>query len=106
MRTFLRIIFTLIVVVLLLLIILPFAFHGKMDRYIKEEGNKMLNAKFDYGRLNISLFRHFPKASISLYDFWISGEGEFATDTLCTMQEASIVVDISSIFNRNSFDIS
>ena len=106
MRTFLRIIFTLIVVVLLLLIILPFAFHGKMDRYIKEEGNKMLNAKFDYGRLNISLFRHFPKASISLYDFWIAGEGEFAKDTLCTMQEASIVVDISSIFNRKSFDIS
>lgn len=49
-------------VILLLLLILPFAFQGKLAKLVKEEGNKMLNAQFDFRTLNISLLRNFPSA--------------------------------------------
>ena len=51
-------------VILLLLLILPFAFQGKLAKLVKEEGNKMLNAQFDFRTLNISLLRNFPSASV------------------------------------------
>ena len=33
----------------------------------------MLNAQFDFKKLNISLFRNFPQASVTLEDFWLKG---------------------------------
>ncbi len=106
MKIFLKIIGTTIIIIILLLIILPFAFHGKIDDIIKKEGNKMLRGEFSYSRSDLSLFRHFPKASISIYDFWIKGENEFTADTLASIQETTIVVDLFSIFSNDGFDIS
>lgn len=42
--------------ILVLSPLLPFAFQGKMEKIIKTEGNKMLNAQFDFEKLGISLF--------------------------------------------------
>ena len=69
-------------VIIILMFLLPFAFQGKIAGIVKTEGNKMLNAQFDFKNLNISLFRNFPQASVTLEDFWLKGTGEFANDTL------------------------
>ena len=69
-------------VIIILMFLLPFAFQGKIADIVKTEGNKMLNAQFDFKNLNISLFRNFPQASVTLEDFWLKGTGEFANDTL------------------------
>ena len=69
-------------VIIILMFLLPFAFQGKIADIVKTEGNKMLNAQFDFRNLNISLFRNFPQASVTLEDFWLKGTGEFANDTL------------------------
>ena len=61
--------------ILVLMLLLPFAFQGKMEKIIKTEGNKMLNAQFDFEKLGISLFRNFPKASVTLNNFWLKGTG-------------------------------
>ena len=58
-------------VIVLLLIALPFAFKGKIEKIVKDEGNKMLNAQFDFSSLDISLISNFPKASLTLEDFWL-----------------------------------
>ena len=68
-------------VIIILMFLLPFAFQGKIADIVKTEGNKMLNAQFDFKNLNISLFRNFPQASVTLEDFWLKGTGEFANDT-------------------------
>ena len=46
-------------VIIILMLLLPFAFQGKIADIVKTEGNKMLNAQFDFKKLNISLFRNF-----------------------------------------------
>ena len=58
-------------VIIILMLLLPFAFQGKIAGIVKTEGNKMLNAQFDFKKLNISLFRNFPQASVTLEDFWL-----------------------------------
>ena len=55
-------------VIIILMFLLPFAFQGKIADIVKTEGNKMLNAQFDFKNLNISLFRNFPQASVTLED--------------------------------------
>ena len=46
-------------VIIILMFLLPFGFQGKIADIVKTEGNKMLNAQFDFKNLNISLFRNF-----------------------------------------------
>ena len=92
-------------VLLLLMLILPFAFRGKIESIVKTEGNKMLNAQFDFRSLDISLFRNFPKASITLSDFWLRGVGEFENDTLVQAGEVVAAIDLLSLFGDSGYDI-
>lgn len=93
-------------VILLLLLILPFAFQGKIEKVVKEEGNKMLNAQFDFRTLNISLFRNFPSVSVTLEDFWLKGTGEFEKDTLIQAGELTAAVNLFSLFGNSGYDVS
>ena len=66
----------------------------------------MLNAQFDFKNLNISLFRNFPQASVTLEDFWLKGTGEFANDTLVQAGEVTAAVNLFSLFGDSGYDIS
>lgn len=92
--------------ILILMFILPFAFQGKIKEMVISEGNKMLNAKFGFDGLNISLFKEFPKASVGLEGFWMKGINEFENDTLVYAGEAQVAVDVMSLFGDTGFDIS
>ncbi len=85
--------------VVVLLMVLPFAFRGKIEEVIKSEGNKMLNAQFDFGSLDISLLRRFPLASVSLNDFWLKGVGVFESDTLVRAGELTAAVNLMSLIS-------
>lgn len=82
-----------------LLMVLPFAFKGKIESVIKSEGNKLLNAQFDFESLDISLLRRFPHASVSLNDFWLKGVGVFENDTLVRAGEVSAAVNLMSLIS-------
>ncbi len=71
-------------VIIILMLLLPFAFQGKIAGIVKTEGNKMLNAQFDFKKLNISLFRNFPQASVTLEDFWLKRRGRIRKRYPCT----------------------
>lgn len=106
MRKGLKITAIVLGVILVLMIVLPFAFRGKIEGLVKTEGNKMLNAQFDFKSLNISLFKNFPKASIALNDFWLKGIGEFENDTLIRAGEIAATVNLFSLFGDSGYDIS
>lgn len=93
-------------VIIILMFLIPFAFQGKIADIVKSEGNKMLNAQFDFKKLNISLFRNFPQASVTLEDFWLKGAGEFANDTLVQAGEVTAAVNLFSLFGDSGYDIS
>ena len=95
-----------LVVLLLLLLILPVAFKGKIEGIVKSEGNKMLNAQFDFKSLKISLLKNFPQASVSLHDFWLKGVEEFENDTLVYAGELTAAVNVMSLLGDGGFEVS
>lgn len=106
MKKFLIITGICIATLLAVMLILPFALEGKISKMVKTEGNKMLNAQFDFEELNLSLFRHFPSATVSLEDFWLKGTGEFEHDTLAAAKEVSATVNLFSLFGKGGYEIS
>lgn len=106
MKKGLKITGIIIVAILVLLIALPYAFRGKIKDIVLTEGNKMLNAEFSFGSLDISLLSDFPKASVSLEDFWLKGIGEFQNDTLIQSEKVSVSVNLLSLFGNSGYDIS
>lgn len=90
---------------LLILLILPFAFKGKIKDIVVSQGNKMLNAQFDMGALNISLIRNFPNATVTIKDFDLWGVEEFEQDTLLSADRVSATVNVSSLFSDKGIEI-
>ncbi|MBQ8542173.1 MAG: AsmA family protein [Bacteroidaceae bacterium] len=105
MKKFLKITAAVIAVIVLLLVSLPLLFTDKIEALIKEEGNKMLNAKFDFESLDISLIRNFPLASVTLEDFYLKGAGVFENDTLVAAGELTASVNLMSLFGDEGYDI-
>lgn len=85
---------------ILLLIVTPFLFQGKIIEIVKTEANGMLNAKIDFGKLNLSFIRNFPNASVAIDDFYIVGVGDFENDTLAAFDRLSVSVNIQSLFGE------
>lgn len=95
-----------IVAIIVLLMVLPMAFKGKIETIVKQEGNKLLNAQFDFDNLDISLLSNFPQASITLDDFWLKGIGDFENDTLLQAGELTAAVNLMSLFGDGGYEIS
>ena len=95
-----------IAIIIILLMVLPLAFKGKIETIVKQEGNKMLNAQFDFENLNISLLSQFPQASITLENFWLKGVGAFENDTLLQAGELTAAVNLMSLFGDSGYEIS
>ena len=52
-----------LVAIIALMLIVPALLSGKIGDIVKKEANEMVDATVDFAKLDISLFRHFPKAS-------------------------------------------
>ena len=105
MKTFLKIAGIVLLAVLLAIIILPFLFKGKIIEYVKNEINRTVNARVDFDRVELSFFRSFPDASISLDNLRIIGINEFENDTLFSAATISTTVNLKSLFGHTGYEI-
>ena len=106
MKKFVKILTTVVVIVLAIALIVPIALRGKIADIVKTEANKMLTARLDFERLNISLLRHFPNASVELKGLTlIGGEEPFAGDTIVAARRISVVVNLMSLFGDRGFEV-
>ena len=105
MKKILRILGISLLSIVVLMAIVPMTFKGKIKNIVIAEGNKLLDAEFGFDRLNVSLFREFPQASVSLRDFYLKGVGDFAGDTLISVGNAEVAVNVMSILGNAGFDV-
>ena len=105
MKKLLKVVAAVIVAIMLILVAVPYLFKDKIEEIIKQEGNKMLNAEFNFGNLDISLIRNFPLASLTLEDFYLKGVGQFENDTLVAANEITAAVNVMSLFGDEGFDV-
>lgn len=90
---------------LVLLFTLPFVFKGKIIRIVKNQLNKNIAAKADFSDVSVSFLRHFPRASVALKDFYITGIDEFAKDTLISTREADVALNLWSVIRGKEMNI-
>lgn len=97
-------------IVLLVLIaaafIIPIAFKKQITELVKKEINNSLTAKVDFKDVSLSLFRHFPKVSISLEDLSVVGTDEFAKDTLIATKSLDASVNLISFLKGDNIKVS
>src|SRR5690349_10053741 len=83
----------------------PFIFKGKIISIVKSEINKNINAKADFKDASLSFFRHFPKVSLALENLQVTGNGEFAKDTLISAGEIDVAVNLFSVISGSDMKI-
>ena len=105
MKTFAKIFGGVVVALLVVLIVVPMVMKPKIVEVVKSEANKMLNARLDFGDLDLSLLRHFPHASVELTDLSLVGVEKFEGDTLVAADRISVVVNLTSIFSDEGYEV-
>ena len=93
------------VVILAVALIAPIALRGKIADIVKREANAILAARLDFEKLDISLLRHFPNASVELKGLTLVGADRFEGDTIVAARRISVVVNLMSLFGDSGFEV-
>ena len=89
-------------VIILLLIAAPFFLKGKIAGIIKNKVNNSINATFDFSDADLSLFRSFPNATVTLDNITLINKAPFEGDTLFASDRVSLDMSIKELFKDAS----
>jgi hypothetical protein len=92
-------------VIIVLLILLPIIFKDKIVALVKEEANKNLNAKVDFGEFDLSIFSSFPDFRFKINNVSVVGVDDFAGDTLAFIPLLSADVNLKSVISGGPYGI-
>ncbi len=86
-------------VLILLGILIPIIFKKDIKAKIDEEIAKSVNAHvyFDIDKFGLSMFSNFPNITVSMEDFGVVGKDRFKGDTLTSVKEFEVEVDVWSV---------
>ncbi|MFY0605550.1 MAG: AsmA family protein [Cyclobacteriaceae bacterium] len=93
--------------ILLAAVLLPIIFKDDIKAAIDKELDNALNAEIYYSAedLSLSLFKSFPDFSVTVGNFGIVGLGDFAQDTLLSVSEFNLTLDIMSVIDGEQIKI-
>lgn len=94
-----------IVILLVILISVPFIFKGKIVAMVKEETNKSINAKVDFGDFDLSLIRNFPNFSLRVNNLSVINVAPFEGDTLIFAKQLDLTIDLMSVIKGEQISI-
>ncbi|MEG2277566.1 MAG: AsmA-like C-terminal region-containing protein [Odoribacter sp.] len=92
-----------IIIVLLIatLLILPTFFKGDILRIIQNQSSRYIKAELKIEDMSLSMFKSFPDLNISLTNISITGQNEFAGDTIVYVPLFEASVNLKSLFSGN-----
>ncbi|MEP7259121.1 MAG: AsmA family protein, partial [Flavitalea sp.] len=105
MKKFLKITGIILLLLIAVLFTAPFLFRGKIIELVKSEINKRINAKADFKGVDVSLFRKFPRVSVSVEELSITGNGGFAGDTLLWAKKIDVALNLMSVIRGSDMKI-
>ena len=94
-----------LLVIIILLIALPFIFKDKIVAIVKEQANKNLNAKVDFGTFDLSIFSSFPDFRFKINNVSVVGINEFNGDTLAFISDLNTDINLKSVISGGPYDI-
>ena len=93
------------IVFLALLIIaftVPYLFKDQIRAKITQSINESMDAKIAFENADLSLFKSFPKATISIKKLSIINKAPFEGDTLVAFEELNLKMSILELFNSDN----
>lgn len=94
-----------ILVLIVLIIAAPFIFKDKIVAIVKEEANKNLNAKVDFGDFDLTLISTFPDFHFTIKNVSVIGINEFEKDTLASIGELSTNINLKSVLSGDKYQV-
>ncbi len=90
---------------IVLAFIIPIVFKKQVQALVKKEINKNLDAKIDFTDVKLSLFSHFPKATITIKGLSIVGKDPFAKDTLIAADKIDVTAGLFSVLKGKNIKL-
>ncbi len=87
------------------LIATPFLFKDKLVSLVKEEVNKNLNAKVDFGNFDLTILKSFPDFTFSINNVSVVGVNDFEKDTLLSLQNLELQMNLMSVVKGDQIKI-
>jgi uncharacterized protein involved in outer membrane biogenesis len=94
-----------LIFLLIILISVPFLFKDKIIQIVKEETNKQLNAKVNFGEFDLSIFSSLPDFRFNIKDVSVANVGEFEGDTLLSLGSLQLDLNLMSVINGEQYKI-
>jgi len=105
MKKILKITGVTLLLLIVLIIALPFLFKDKLIKLAKDEANKSLNAKVDFGDFDLSIISSFPDFRFSINNVSVVGVGDFEKDTLAYIKNLRTDVNIMSVISGDKIKV-
>jgi hypothetical protein len=106
MKKLIWIVGTAVVVLLAALIVVPLLFRGEILELVKKEANKNLDATLDFDDLGLSVFRHFPRLTVTIDNARLINHAPFAGDTLLLLEKFQATVNPFDLIGGGQVDMS
>jgi len=107
MKKVLIVFVSIIGLILLAAVLLPIIFKDDIRAALDKELDKSLNAEiyYDTEAFSLSLFKSFPDFSVTVGNFGVVGQEPFQSDTLVSVDEFNLTIDIMSVINGDQIKI-
>ncbi len=105
MKKFLKILGGLLALILLALILIPYFFKDQLVEKIKEKANEQLNAVMTFEEVDLTFFAHFPKLTLKLTEFKISGINQFDGVDLVDIHSLEVTIGLAKLFKGETPEI-
>ena len=93
-------------IILLLLIVsafaIPYFFKDQIKAKIEKAINESVDAKVTFKDADLSLFKNFPKANVSIEKLSIINKAPFEGDTLVAFDELNLKMSVMELFNGDN----
>ncbi|PKH66347.1 AsmA family protein [Flavobacterium sp. ALD4] len=94
----LKIIGSILVLLAVTLFAVPYFFKDQIKAKITAAINKKVDAKVSFEDADLSLFKNFPNANVTLYQLDIINKAPFEGDTLASIEEIDLKMSIKELF--------
>lgn len=102
MKKIAKIIGIILGVLILLLALSPLFFKGTLEKLVKRTIDKNLNATVAWGDFDLSLFRSFPDAALTIKEFSVINHAPFEGDTLASGKTLKLDMGITQLFKSGN----
>ena len=87
-----------LLLVIAAVIILPIVFEDEIADAVKDVVNENVNAEFNFGAYDLTMFEDFPNFTLTVEDVVLTGVDQFAGITLAEVDKTTLTIDLSSVF--------